>query len=114
MSDFGALISITKTNAGAFSKQEMQNICKICKQIKASNTLLNALSEPYLFEFGKTKAIQTDDCFEINILLSNHWGDASYFDWYRKVELKDMQIITKSIAALLSKNYILNQKFEWW
>lgn len=114
MSDFGAIIRITKKDHQAFSEEDIEKIVEVSNQIKASSTLRCSLSEPYLFEVGRTKGIGTNDCYEVNILLSNYWGNISYFKWHKIRDQKNLKPISNSIGTLLSKNYKLSAKFEWW
>ena len=114
MSDFGAIISISKKEKVPFCEKEFLKIKVICEQIKSETKLTNSFSDPYLFNVGRTKYLGSDECLEVNVLLSNHWGSASDFDWHKEVEIKDMKTITDSLCNLLPREYELKSSFAWW
>lgn len=114
MSDFGARIYINKMNAEAFTEKEVEEIATICAGLKKEIKLTNSLGEPYLFLVGKTINLDHDHCFEVNVLLSNHWGNQSQFKWHKEIDAKYMKVITSSLSELLPKGYKLQAKFEWW
>lgn len=114
MSDFGARIYINKKSAEAFTEKEVEEIATICEGLKKETQLTNSLGEPYLFLVGKTINLDHNHCYEVNVLLSNHWGNQSQFKWHKVIDAKDMKVIASSLHELLPKGYKLQAKFEWW
>ena len=114
MSDFGARIYINKKSTEAFTEEEIEEITTICKDFKKGTTLTNSLGDLYFFRVGKTINLDHDHCYEVNVLLSNHWGNQSQFKWHKEIDAKDMKVIASSLRELLPKEYKLKAKFEWW
>ena len=114
MSDFGTIIYINKKSAKAFIEKEVEEIAKICEGLKKETILTNALGDPYLFHVGKTINLDHKYCYEVNVLLSRHWGNQSQFKWHKEIDAKDMKVISSSLRELLPKEYKLQAKFEWW
>ena len=114
MSDFGARIYINKKSAEAFTEKEVEEIAALCEGLKKETRLTNSLGDPYLFHVGKTINLDHDHCYEVNVLLSNHWGNQSQFKWHKEIDAKDMKVIASSLRQLLPKEYKVKAKFEWW
>ncbi|MGV3613122.1 MAG: hypothetical protein ACO1N0_19330 [Fluviicola sp.] len=114
MSDFGAIISIRKKDAAAFSEAEFQEIERITQAYKESCSHKNSMAKPYLFDVGKTTILGKSDFFEVNILLSDYWGDAKMFNWHAEIDEKDAKIIAGELTPLLPENYALKSAFERW
>jgi hypothetical protein len=114
MSDFGATITITKRNGASFSLVEVEGISQACKKIQAQSTLQNSFSDPYLFKLGQPVSITDNSCYSLDLLLSDHWGDAEQYKWHKKVEIKDARIIAKELLAEIGKEYNCKANYEWW
>ena len=114
MSDFGAIIYIDKKDKSFFTEKEIKNITSICDQVRNEIALTNSLGEPYLFSVGRMINLDSDYSYKLNVLLSNHWGDASQFKWHKEIDGKDMKVIASTLRELLPKEYKLQAKFEWW
>jgi hypothetical protein len=114
MSDFGATISIRKKDGSAFSEAEFQEIERITGSFKETCPHKNSMGKPYLFGVGKTTIWGESDFFEVNILLSDYWGDAKMYKWHAEIDEKDAKIIADELAPLLSDCYELKSAFERW
>lgn len=114
MSDFGAMISITKKDGAGFSEEEFQEIEHLAQSYKETCTYKNSIGEPFHFGVGKTQAWNDPDFYEINILLSEYWGDAEMFKWHEETDVKDARIILAELKPSLPGNYTLRSYFEWW
>ncbi len=114
MSDFGAMISITKNNRQAFLESEFEEIKRLCEQYKNENSYTTSLGTAVLFKIGKTQGQNDTDYYEINILISNYWGDATDFKFHKKVDNSLVKTISKELSKLLPRTYRLKANFEWW
>ncbi|MBL4705872.1 MAG: hypothetical protein JKY54_15205 [Flavobacteriales bacterium] len=72
VSDFGAIIYITKTDASFFNSTEIIEVTLACEQLAKETTLANSLSDPYLFNVGKSIDYKDKRCHTVNVLLSDH------------------------------------------
>lgn len=114
MSDFGALIGITKKDGIAFSEEELENIRMVAENYKTDCSYINSISEPYLFGVGKTQALNTPSFYEVNVLLSDYYGDREMYNWHKDTDLKHGKLITADLKKLLPGNYVLTLAYEWW
>ncbi|MCU0433718.1 MAG: hypothetical protein MUC87_09725 [Bacteroidia bacterium] len=114
MSDFGAFISIVKTDRSAFSDEEVEAMKEICDEIKNRLMLKNSMGEYYYFSVGRTLRVGITECFELNVLLSDYWGDSDMFEWHREVDERDARKITEVLSETLGNGYVLKPAFEWW
>ena len=115
MSDFGSIILINKKENKSFTEEEVNEITIICNQLKKETTLKNSLGEAYLFKVGKTISFkQKNQCFGVNVLLSEYWGNESDFKWNSEVDSKNMKVFADNLCLLIPKGCILQPKFEWW
>ncbi len=114
MSDFGTMIGITKKDKSAFSEAEFNDIKVITGTYKTGCTHTNSLSEPFLFGVGKTQRLDSPLFYEVNVLLSDYYGDRKMYDWHKDVDLKYGKIVTDELKKLLPENYVLTLAYEWW
>lgn len=114
MSDFGAIISVTKTGDTSFSEEEFLEIEQVAQSYKKTCTYFNSIGESFIFSVGKTQARNDPNFYEVNILLSEYWGDAEMFKWHKETDVKDALIILNELQPMLSGNYVLKSGFEWW
>jgi len=114
MSDFGATISVRRKDGGAFSEEEFAQIEKIVQSYRETCPLKNSMSKPFLFDVGKTTIWGETEFFEINVVLSDYWGDAKMFEWHKETDVKDAATIAKELQLLLSETYQLRSSFERW
>ncbi|MGL5888797.1 MAG: hypothetical protein ACRC3B_02865 [Bacteroidia bacterium] len=114
MSDFGALISIRKIDKTSFSGPEIQAMKELCLKVKDSLQLKNSMGSFYDYSVGRTMRVGEDQCFELNVLLSDYWGDAKMFKWHKEVDEKDAKIIAAALSDILGSGYQLKPVFEWW
>lgn len=114
MSDFGAYISISKTDQSAFSNQEQEVMKEVCDEVKNRLRLKNSMGEYYYFSVGRAMRVGSDECFELVVLLSDYWGDAKMFKWHGEVDERDAQKIAAVLSETLGNGYTLTPKFEWW
>jgi hypothetical protein len=114
MSDFGALISIRKIDKSSFSATEVQAMKEMCATVKDQLQLKNSMGNFYDYSVGRTVRLGEDECFELNVLLSDYWGDAEMFEWHKEVDEKDAQKIAAALADQLGSGYQLKASFEWW
>jgi hypothetical protein len=114
MSDFGALISIKKIDNTAYTPAEVQAMKVLSAQVKEELQLKNSMGQFYDFSVGRTLRVGQDECFELNVLLSEYHGDADMFDWHKEVDEKDAQKIAAVLADRLGSGYQLKSSFEWW
>jgi len=113
MSDFGATISIRKKDGAAFSEAEFNEIERITGSYKDTCSHKNSMGKPYLFGVGKTTSLGETVFFEINVLLSDYWGDAKMFKWHGEIDEKDAKTIAGELGKLLP-GYHLESAFERW
>ncbi len=114
MSDFGAMISVTKTGGASFSEEEFLEIEQVAQSYKKTCTYVNSIGEPFNFGVGKTQAWNDANFYEVNILLSEYWGDAEMFKWHQETDVKDALIILNELKPMLPGNYVMKSAFEWW
>lgn len=114
MSDFGALISIRKIDKSSFPASEVQAMKELCATVKDQLQLKNSMGDFYDYSVGRTVRLGEDECFELNVLLSDYWGDAEMFEWHKEVDEKDAQKIAAALADQLGSGYQLKASFEWW
>lgn len=114
MSDFGAIIGITKKDNSDFSEAEFNEIKGIIENYKTGCTYTNSISEPFLFGVGKTQKLNDPSFYEVNILLSDYYGDRKMYDWHKDIDLKYGKIVTDDLKKLVPENYVLALAFEWW
>jgi hypothetical protein len=114
MSDFGAIISIRKKDGVAFSEEEFNEIEQVTSSYKETCPHKNSMAQPFLFDVGKTQIWGEPDFYEVNLLLSDYWGDAKMYKWHRETDEKDAQTIADELAKLFPENYLLKAAFERW
>lgn len=114
MSDFGATISIRKKDGAAFSEDEFKEIERITESYKETCPHKNSMAQPFLFDVGKTQIWGESDFYEINVLLSDYWGDAKMYKWHGETDEKDARTIAGELTKLLPESYQLKSAFERW
>ncbi len=114
MSDFGAMISITKKDKTAFSEEEFTKIEQIVRYYKENCRYTNSVGDPFHFGVGKTQAPEDPVFSEVNILLSEYWGDTEMFTWHKEPDLKDAQLILNELKPSFPEDYLVRTYFEWW
>lgn len=114
MSDFGAIIYISKKDKSAFSMDEIDQIKTLSQKIGSEINLKNSMGKPYLFEVGLTTSLDDSKCYTVNVLLSDYYGDSTDFKWHKKVEVADSKVIGDKFSKELEGDYKVKPSFEWW
>lgn len=115
MSDFGAMISVRKKDGGAFSDEEETLVRTAVRELhEAHRHLRNAIGEALIFDTGVTQKLEDPDFYEMNVLLSDYWGDSKDFNDYKDSDLKDTLALSEKLRVKLGEKYVLDPQFEWW
>lgn len=114
MSDFGATISIQKKDGKAFTDEEENIVREKVREVHESNQFKDGLGEPYSFITGITEYLGDPDFYEMNVLLSDYWGNSDDFKAYQAQDLKQATVIANLLGLLLGEHYVLKETFEWW
>ena len=51
---------------------------------------------------------------ELKVIMVYPEGNQSQFKWHKEIDAKNMKVIASSLRQLLSKEYKVKAKFEWW
>lgn len=115
MSDFGAMISIRKKDDSAFTDEEETFVRTTVLEVHEEHrSLANAVGEPYAFDTGITQRLEDTDFYEMNVLLSDYWGNADDFRSYRETETRKMMEVAVSLGTKLSEKYVIDPQYDYW
>lgn len=114
MSDFGAMISVSKKDKTAFSDEEETFVRKCVTEVHESSQLTDALGRPYSFIVGISQYLGDPDFYTMNVLLSDYWGNSEDFELMKVTGLRDMKVIAAQLGDLLGEKFLLEETFEWW
>jgi hypothetical protein len=114
MSDYGAIIKLTKENKTEFNSIDKDLIIVEIEKIKKEKKYFNSNGEEFIYEVTEFEG----DSNEIIIILSEYWYNDNYneiiFSKAKENDLQNAEEIKKILETTLMNEYQLTMVFEKW